>query len=184
MLAKLKALRSNGRRFLSDRRGGAASEFALTVPILIAVMLATLQVGVIFIAKAYLESGAEQAARMVLTNNATTTTAGVTAPMTQAQFQAAVCAQLPALFTCANLIVQLETLPSTATAVAPLLPTFNANGTLAAPTTYTAGTSNTLMLLAVMYEWPVYGGILGLSWGNMGNGTLLMTSTQIFKVET
>ena len=155
----------------------------MTLPILAAVVLATLQVGVIFIAKAYLETGTEQAARVVLTNNATATSSGVTAPMTQAQFQTAVCNELPALFTCANIIVQLENLPATATSMGSLLPTFNANGTLSAPTTYTAPASGTLMVLIVMYQWPVYGGILGLNWGNMGNGTLLMTSTQIFKVE-
>jgi Flp pilus assembly protein TadG len=176
MFAKFYALRSTGRRFFRDERGGPAAEFAMTVPILVAVLLATLQVGVIFIAKAYLETGAEQAARMVLTNNATS--------LSQTQFQTAVCNQLPALFTCSNLIVQLSNLPSTATSLNSLLPTFNANGTLSSPTSYTASSSGTLMMLVVMYQWPVYGGILGLNWGNMGNGTMLMTSTQIFKVES
>jgi Flp pilus assembly protein TadG len=176
MFAKLYELLSPARRLLRDESAGAASEFALTVPILIAVLLATLQVGVIFIAKAYLETGSEQAARVVLTNNATT--------LTQAQFQTAVCNQLPALFTCGNLIVELQNLPSTATSVSSLLPTFTSAGVLSTPTSYTASSSGTLMMLSVMYQWPVYGGILGLTWGNMGNGTLLMTSTQIFKVES
>jgi len=171
-------------RFVRDERGGPAAELAITLPILAAVVLATLQVGVIFIAKAYLETGAEQAARTVMTNNAVVVTNGVSAPMTQAQFQAAVCAELPALFTCSGLIVQLQQLPSTATSLTSLLPQFNADGSLKNATNFSTGSSGSLMLLSVMYQWPVYGGILGLNWGNLGNGKMLMTSTQIFKVET
>lgn len=171
-------------RFALDGRGGTAVEFALTLPILAALLFATLQVGVIFIAKAYLETGAEQAARTVMTNNATVTSGGVTTPMTQAQFQAAVCSRMPALFNCANLIVQLQLLPPTATSVTSLLPQFKADGTLKNATTYTTGSSGALMVLTVMYQWPVFGGVLGLNWGNLGNGTLLMTSTQIFRKES
>jgi Flp pilus assembly protein TadG len=171
------------RRFSRESRAASAAEFALVAPVVIAVILATLQAGIIFVAKAYLETGAEQAARTVLTNNATTTTGGVTSPMTQAQFQAAVCALLPALFTCGSLIVELEPLPSGTTSVATLTPTFNSDGTLANPVTYQSGTSGQLMFLLVAYEWPVYGGVLGLNFGTLGNGTLLMTSTQIFKIE-
>lgn len=183
MSVRLNALYTTVRRFQRDTSAGVATELGITLPILVATLLATLQVGIIFIAKAYLETGAEQAARMVMTNNAVTTSNGSTTPMTQAQFQAAVCAELPALFNCSQLIVELQVLPSTATSVSSLLPTFNANGSLASPTSYSAASSGELMLLSVMYQWPVYGGVLGLRWVNLGNGTMLMTSTQIFKVE-
>ena len=183
MLLGLHRLSRDARHFGQDRRAVAAAEFALVAPIVIAVILATLQAGIIFVAKAYLETGAEQAARMVLTNNAVTSTNGVTSPMTQAQFQAAVCAQLPALFTCGSLIVEVEPVPGGATSVASLIPQFNPDGTLVSPVNYQLGTSGQLMFVAVMYEWPVYGGVLGLNFGSMGNGTLLMTSTQIFKIE-
>lgn len=163
-------------RFAREERAIAAVEFAATAPIIIAIILCTLQCGIIFAAKAYLETGAEQAARDVLDNKAST--------YTQAQFNTDVCNQLSALFTCGNLIVQLSTLPETATSVTPYLPQFNANGTLQNPVTYSAGTGGAIMLLTVMYEWPVYGGILGLNWGGFSNGTMLMTSTQIFKVES
>jgi hypothetical protein len=39
------------------------------------------------------------------------------------------------------------------------------------------------MLLVVMYPWPVYGGPLGLNFSNLGNGKMLMTSTQVFRIE-
>ena len=61
-------VRRLARRLASDEAGSPAVEFALVSPIFIAVVLATLQAGSIFLAKAYFESGAEQAARIVLTN--------------------------------------------------------------------------------------------------------------------
>jgi hypothetical protein len=146
-------------------------------------MLATLQVGVIFLAKSYLETGAEQGARLVLTNQAVTTSNGVSTPMTQAQFQAAICAQFNAMFNCSQLIVQLEPLPSSATSLTSLVPQFNPDGTLKNPTSYTMGASGVNMLLIVMYPWPVFGGPLGLSFSGFGNGTLLIASTQIFRIE-
>jgi len=171
------------RRFASHDVAGVASEFVFVGPVIIAVILATIQVGLVFVAKAYLETGAEEAARTVLTNNAVTVSNNVTSPMTQAQFQAAVCAQLPALFNCSNLIVELEPLPSGTASVSSLIPQFKSDGTLVNPVAYQSGTSGQLMFLLVAYEWPVYGGILGLNFGTLGNGTLLMTSTQIFKIE-
>jgi hypothetical protein len=34
-----------------------------------------------------------------------------------------------------------------------------------------------------MYQWPVFGGPLGLNFATLGNGTLLMVSTQVFQIE-
>jgi Flp pilus assembly protein TadG len=74
------------RKLAGDEAGSPAVEFALVFPIFIGVVLATLQAGSIFLVKAYFESSAEQAARIVLTNQ----TGGLTA----AQFQAEICNQL------------------------------------------------------------------------------------------
>jgi len=174
---------AGARRFARESRATTAIEFAFVAPIFIALMLATLQVGIIFLAKSYLETGAEQGARLVMTNQAVATANGVTAPMTQTQFQSAICAQFNALFDCSQLVVQLLPLPSTATSLTSLVPQFNSDGTLKNPTTYTMGTSGVNMLLIVMYPWPVFGGPLGLSFSGFGNGTLLLASTQIFRIE-
>jgi len=171
-------------RFARDARAATAIEFAMVAPLFIALLLATLQVGIVFLAKSYLETGAEQGARLVLTNQAVTTSNGVTTPMTQAQFQAAICAQFNALFNCSQLIVQLEPLPSTATSLSALLPQFNSDGTLKNPTSYATGSAGENMLLIVMYPWPVFGGPLGLNFASLGNGTLLLSSTQIFRIES
>ena len=58
------------RKLAGDEAGSPAVEFALVFPIFIAVVLATMQAGSIFLVKAFFETWAEQAARVVLTNQA------------------------------------------------------------------------------------------------------------------
>jgi Flp pilus assembly pilin Flp len=175
-LAKMRRL---GRRLARDEAGSPAVEFALVSPILIAVVLATLQAGSIFLVKAFFESSAEAAARIVLTNQ--------TGTLTAAQFQTEICNRLTALFNCSELVIELEPLPPGTTNLLALLPTFDTNGNVVGAPTVDVGSNapapGTDMLLVVMYPWPVYGGPLGLNFSNMGNGMMLMTSTQVFRTE-
>jgi Flp pilus assembly protein TadG len=162
-------------RFWRCERGGPAIEFAALAPLFFALVYASLQVALIFLAKAYLETATETAARFVLTNQANS--------LTQAQFKTQVCKEIGALFTCANLIVELEQAPASASAMNAAMPQFNSTGALVAPTSYSIAAAPAKMILIVMYQWPVFGGPLGLNFGNLGNGALLMTSTQIFQIE-
>ena len=164
-----------GSAVLKCERGGVAMEFALLAPLVIAVILAALEVAVIFLAKSYLETATEAAARFVMTNQANS--------MTPAQFQTQVCNQIGALFNCANLIVELEPAPTSATQMSSAMPQFNASGALTNPTSFSIAAAPSKMMLIVMYQWPVFGGLGGLNFGSLGNGTLLMTSTQIFQIE-
>jgi Flp pilus assembly protein TadG len=167
------------RKLAGDEAGSPAVEFALVFPIFIGVVLATLQAGSIFLAKAFFESGAETAARVVLTNQ--------TSSLTAAQFKTEICNQLTALFNCGQVTVELEPVPAGTTNIGTLLPTFDSHGNLVGTPTVDVGAnaaaSGTDMLLVVMYPWPVYGGPLGLNFSNMGNGKMLMTSTQVFRIE-
>ena len=162
-------------RFLGCARASAAIEFAFVAPIIIAILLATLQIAIVFIAQSYLDAVTQKAMRMVLTNKAYT--------MTQSQFQTALCNQIAGMFNCGNLIVQLGPAPTNASQIQSSLPQFNSNGTLVNPTTYSTGGQNTKMLLSVMYQWPVIGGPLGFSLASLGNGTRLLSATAIFYKE-
>ena len=168
-----------GRLFARDERGSPVVEFALVAPLFFGIALATLQTGTIFLVKAFFESAAEEGARVVLTNK--------TGSMTPAQFQAQICAELTALFDCSQVVVQLTPLPAGTTNLVSLLPQFDSKGNLIGTPTVdvgaNAGASGTDMLLVVMYPWPVYGGPLGLNFATLGNGKMLMASTQVFRVE-
>jgi len=162
-------------RFRKCERGATAIEFIFVAPIIIATVLATLQVAVIFVAQSYLDAMAEDAMRTVLTNQAYT--------LTQTQFKNTVCANLTALFSCSNLIVDLEAAPSSASDITAALPQFTSSGALKNPTNFNVGGQNTQMILTLMYQWPVISGPLGLSFSNMGNGTHLLISTEVFYKE-
>jgi hypothetical protein len=94
---------------------------------------------------------------------------------------------MPALFNCGQVTVELEPMPAGTTNLTAMLPTFDSHGNVVgAPTVdvgASAGAAGTDMLLVVMYPWPVYGGPLGLNFSNLGNGKMLMTSTQVFRIE-
>jgi Flp pilus assembly protein TadG len=175
----LAGISRRGRLAARNEGASAAVEFALIYPIFIAIVLATMQAASIFLVKAFFETAAEEAARVVLTNQTET--------LTVAQFQTEVCNQLTALFTCSQVIVELVPLPAGTTNLSSLLPQFNANGTLVSTPSVDvgadAGASGTDMLLVVMYPWPVYGGPLGLNFANLGNGQMLLASTQVFRIE-
>jgi len=162
-------------RFWRCDKGVNAIEFAFVVPIIIAILLATAQVGVIFTAQAYLNEVAEAGMRTVLTNQANN--------LTQQQFASTICSNVSAMFNCANLIVELEPAPSTAASMTSAMPQFDNNGILTQPTTYTVVPAPAQMLLVVMYQWPVIGGPLGLNFGSLGNGAYLLVSTQVFMIE-
>jgi len=168
-----------GRKLAGDESGSPAVEFALVFPVFIAIVLATLQAASIFLVKAYFESAAEEAARVVLTNKTTS--------LTVAQFETEICNELTALFNCGQVTVELEPLPAGTTNLTSLLPTFDSHGNVVGTPTVdvgaNAGGSGTDMLLVVMYPWPVFGGPLGLNFANMGNGKMLMTSIQVFRIE-
>jgi Flp pilus assembly protein TadG len=177
-MRSLRRIFNAGRRaaaaFATCRDGGPAVEFALVAPIFIVVVYATAQCAIIYICNSYLETGAEAAARQVLTNQSTTLTA--------AQFKTAVCNNMPALFNCASVMVGLQ--PATSeTSISTTTPAFNSNGTLSGTLPYQQPTSGQIGVLQVMYQWPVIGLPLGWNFANLGNGTYLMMSTQVFKVE-
>jgi Flp pilus assembly protein TadG len=162
-------------RFWRCDKGVNAIEFAFVVPIIIAILLATAQIGVIFIAQAYLNEVAEAGMRTVLTNQANN--------LTKSQFATAICGNVAALFNCNNLIVALQQAPTTAAAMSTAMPQFDTNGNLTQQTTYNVAPAPAQMLLVVMYQWPVIGGPLGLKFGGLGNGAYLLVSTQVFMIE-
>lgn len=162
-------------------RAATAIEFAFVAPIIIAILLATVQVAVIYIAQSYLEAMAETGMRTVLTNNAYS--------LTKAQFQTAICANITALFNCTNVILDVQPITCTSanmtTCMPSTMPTFTSTGALASPTTFNVGNSGDKMRLVMMYQWPVIGGPLGLTFADAasGNKTRLLTSVQVFYKE-
>ena len=163
-------------RFLHCRNGSPAVEFALVAAPFVALMVAIMQVGLIYFAQELLESAVEQTARLVLT--------GQSASMTQSQFATALCNNSPGLFACANFMIDLQPATSFANAnVSQPTLTFNAQGNVTNTWQYSTGVPGDIMVMRVMYQWPVFLGPLGFTLANEPNSMLLLMATSVFRNE-
>ena len=165
-------------RLARSQRGMAAVEFALVAPIFLGMMLGILQICLIFFAKETLETLTEYAARNVLTNQ--TQAAGYNA----SQFQAnVVCPAIHGLFDCTKVMIDLQ--PATLATINTSEPnmTFDGTGKVSNTWQFNPGSAGDIMVLRVMYQWPLFTGPLGLNLANLSNGNLLIMSTAVFKNE-
>ncbi len=165
-------------RIRDDRRGAAAIEFAMvSVPFLL-IVLGALQVSIIFFAGQALETFAEGVGRNILTGNTQKQNLSAT------QYKSLLCAQLPVLFQCSNLLVDVTTSASftSANVTMPTL-TFDVNGNVTNSWNYNTGGPGDIVVLRMMYQWPIVGLPSSVSFANQGNGNHLLLATAVFKNE-
>lgn len=175
-LARRRVLR--WRRLGLDCRGATAIEFAIVAPIVTGLLISVLETGVFFVAQQNLQDAAVQGGRLIMTGQAQTS------GFSQAQFAAAVCPNVQTLFTCANLMVDVQTASSFGSAVTstPTL-TYNSNGSVSNTWAYNPGTDGQIVVVRLMYQWPLVAGPFSLLLPNLTNGTSLMMGVTAFKVE-
>ncbi len=144
----------------------------------IAIIFATLQAAILLMAQEYLETAVEKAGRLVLTGQAQSN------GWTQAQFKQQVCNFLPVLFNCNSLMVNMQTATtfSNANTSSPSV-TFNSSGSVSNQWTYQPGNPGDIVVLQVMYQWPVFASLLGFNLANLSNGNHLLIATSVFKNE-
>ena len=164
------------RSFRTDD-GAAAIEFALVAAPFFALLVAILDLALLFFAQSELETAVELVSRQVLTGQA------LSQGLTAAQFQQALCPSLPT-FTCSNVMVDLQTASSfsNANTSAPTL-TYDANGNVTNAWQYQIGGPGAIQVMRVMYQWPVFPGPLNLNFANLSNGAHLLMATAVFRNE-
>lgn len=178
--ATLKALGRRARLNAFRRTDGAAAiEFALVAAPFFGLIVGILDLALLFVAQASLETAVERASRLVLTNQ--TASLGLT---TQAQFANEVCSFLPGAFNCSALMVDLQTAStfSSANTSAPTL-TYNSSGQVTNAWQFNAGSPGDIEVMRVMYQWPVFPGPLNLKIANLSNGSYLLMATAVFRNE-
>ncbi len=166
------------REFARNGAGATAVEFALLMAPLIAIVLAALQTAIIFAYDQALQSVTQTAARQLMTGRVQTSN------LTQAQFQSAVCGYASPLFQCGGLMVDVES-GSTFSAIstASLTPTYDSSGSVTNTWSYKPGAAGDIVIIRVMYDWPVVGGPMALGLANQSNGTRLLVGTAVIKNE-
>jgi Flp pilus assembly protein TadG len=165
-------------RFWRNRRGATAIEFALLALPLIMLIFASLQTGIIFFMDQALQTTTQKSARQLLTG------AAQTSGMTQQGFKNAVCANLPSEFACAKVMVDVQSSSTFSSAnTATMTPAQVAANQSANTWSYSPGNAGDIVIVRVMYSWPVLGGVLALGLANQSNGGHLMIATSVFKNE-
>jgi hypothetical protein len=104
--------------------------------------------------------------------------------LNQAAFQQQVCSQVVILFSCSGLMVDMQVANSwsTANTALPTL-TYDANGNVNNNWQFNPGNAGDIVVLRVMYSWPVFLGPLGFNLSNLANGNRLIMSSAAFQNE-
>jgi Flp pilus assembly protein TadG len=163
------------RRFRRNGRGSAAVEFALVAPVFFALLFAIIETAFVFFASQVLETITQSSARMVLTGQAQT------AGYTQAQFQAYVCGQIPALFTCGNVYVDVQSYPAFANVA--INSQIDGSNNFVNNMQYNPGGPGDIVVVRLFYQWPLVVTGLGYNISNLAGNTRLLSATAAFRNE-
>jgi Flp pilus assembly protein TadG len=165
-------------RFAHTERGATAVEFALIAAPFLATLIAIFQVAIFLFAQQILQNAAVEAGRLFMTGQAQNN------DTTQTQFASDVCPMIQAMFTCSSLMVNVQNYSdfSSATASAPTL-TFGSHGQVTNAWSYDPGTPGEVMVVQLIYQWPIVSGPFGYVLPNLGNGYVEMMGVSAFRVE-
>jgi Flp pilus assembly protein TadG len=164
------------RRFARGEDGAAAVEFAMVAAPFLALMFAIMETALVFFASQTLETAVADSARLIMTGQAQSQS------FSQAQFKDAVCAKIKGLFDCAGgLQIDVKTYTSFGSVdnSAPL----DANGNLKTNFGYQPGGPGDIVVVRLMYQWPVYASLLGFNLGDMAGNKRLIMATAAFRNE-
>src|SRR5262245_32764661 len=165
------------RRILREQSGATTVEFAMVAAPFLALVFAIMETAVVFFAGQALETAAADSARLIMTGQAQTAGFG------QSQFKTAVCSKIYGLFNCANGLhvdVKSYTAFSNINTSKPIY----ANGNLQTGNFgYTPGGPGDIVVVRLMYQWPVYVSLLGLNLSDSAGGKRLIMSTVAFRNE-
>ena len=170
------------RRFGRDTRGAAAIEFSMVALPFLVMLLASLQLVIIYFSSQALETFTEDNGRKIMVNLIQQQN------LTAAQYKAQLCSQLPNLFGCNNFYVDVVSVAPSATAYStadlslPAL-TFDAGGNVTNAWRFNPGNPGYIVVVRMMYQWSVFNLPLGLNLVNQSNGSRLLMATAVFKNE-
>ena len=169
---------------IKDSKGATAVEFALIAMPFLAILAALIQTFLLFFAQSVLENAVRASARQILTGQTQTTDATLSQSAAQTAFTNAVCANAAVLFTCAGLMVDVEVANnwSSANTGMPVL-TYNSNGTVSNVWQFNPGNAGDIVVVRVMYLWPVFFGPIAFNMANQANGTREIMASAAFQNE-
>jgi Flp pilus assembly protein TadG len=164
------------RRFLRRKDGAAAVEFAMVAAPFLALVFAILETSIVFFAGQTLETAAADSARLIMTGQAQSQ------GLSQAQFKTEVCKRIAGLFDCSSGI-QVDVRTYTSFGSINNSKPIDANGNLTVTPTYAPGGPGDIVVVRLLYKWPVYVSLLGLNLSDMSGNKRLIMATAAFRNE-
>jgi Flp pilus assembly protein TadG len=165
------------RRMLREQDGATTVEFAMVAAPFLALVFAIMESAIVFFAGQVLETAAADSARLIMTGQAQTK------GYDQAKFKEAVCSRIFGLFDCAGALqVDVKNYPSFAS-VNVGKPLDSSGNLQTGNFGYQPGGPADIVVVRLMYQWPVYVSLLGLNLADGAGGKRLLMSTVAFRNE-
>ncbi|MGL5446651.1 MAG: TadE/TadG family type IV pilus assembly protein [Rhabdaerophilum sp.] len=166
------------RRFIRNRKGATAIEFAMIAPMFFGFLFAILETGILFIRATALEAGVEEAKRVTMTGQV----AGAPdATAKEAAFRAAFCGQVSWIINCADVKFDVRAFTTFGAAAMPnpiSSGVFNPGGLQFNP-----GQPCQIVVIRAYYEVKSLTGFIRNDVGNLGGGNILLGGSAAFKNE-
>jgi Flp pilus assembly protein TadG len=165
-----------GARFGKNEDGATAVEFGLVAVPFFALMFAILETAIVFFAGQLLETAVGDTGRLVRTGQAHEQ------GMSAEQFKAAVCTRMFSLIDCDGLSIDVRTFPTFDSIQLGVV--VDEDGELVVEDfDYQIGEPGDIVVVKVLYQWPVIVTQLGNNLANLPNGKHVLSATTVFKNE-
>lgn len=160
-----------------DARGAAAIEFALVGSTFMMMLLAAFEFGFMLFVQSVLDNAARDAARLIRTGQAQTSSNAKNA------FSTLLCNEVGNLIGCGNIVYQAQTFNdwSSAQTAVNTPATRDSNGNFVSQG-FSPGTQQQIVVITVTYNYPFFTPWIGKLVGGSSNSALLM-STVVFQNE-
>jgi Flp pilus assembly protein TadG len=170
--------------FVRDSEGATAVEFALIAVPFLAVVAGLIQVFLLFFAQSMLENAVRASARQILTGQVQTQDASLSSAAAMAAFHQTVCNNANVLFTCTGLMVDVRVASnwSSSNVAMPAL-TYDGSGNVNNSWQFNPGNAGDIVVVRLMYLWPIFFGSLGFNWANQANGSREIMASAAFQNE-
>lgn len=164
-------------RFGRKNDGAAAVEFAIVAVPFFALLFAIIELALVFWAGQVLETAAHDASRLIMTGQAQSQN------FDQTRFKQELCARVLGLFSCNSFKIDVRTYGAFASANLGK-PTYKPNGQIDdSGFTYQTGGPGDIVVVRVMYEWPLILRTFGLDLADTPAGKRLLMSAVAFRNE-
>ncbi|HUV32118.1 MAG TPA: TadE/TadG family type IV pilus assembly protein [Devosiaceae bacterium] len=176
-LARIKhrIARMKAGRLARDQSGATMIEFGILALPFFAIIGATFEMALVFLASQVLDGSVGDASRLIRTGQTHT------ANFELADFRVAVCDHSFGLFNCDELQIKVHTLSEFADATYGLPVDEDGEWTIAEA--YNHGGPSSIVYVEVYYKWPTVLNLFGFDLADQPDGTRLLASSRVFKNE-